>query len=137
MIDERTLMVFDKSRDGKARLTQNFRVSEFACKDGTRPIFVHPYIPVICQIHRNVFGYSFTPNSTYRTIPHNKVSGGASNSNHIYGLAVDIPAGGKVKPKEMYEFWDRVLGNWGELGLYSWGIHIGIQRERKRFNGNT
>lgn len=129
--------VFSRSRDGSRYLAPNFQVREFACQDGSDPVFIHPLLPVICQAVRNYFDYPFSPGSAYRTVSHNasEAVGGAAGSNHIYGLAVDIPVSGKVTARQVYDFLDRLLGNWGELGLYSWGVHVGMSNTKKRFRG--
>lgn len=131
------ILVFSKSEEGDKFLTPNFRVREFACKDGTDTIFIHPFIPIVCQLVRNYFDMPFTPNSAYRTITHNKNEGGATNSSHIRGRAVDIPANKGVTPKQLYDFVDKLFGNWGEVGIYNWGIHVGIQDTKKRFTNSS
>lgn len=128
-------MVFSKSTDGALYLTNNFQVKEFACHDGTDVIVIHPYIPHICQLVRNKFSMPFAPNSAYRTVTHNKSVGGATKSNHIFGRAVDIPAKKGVTPKQLYDYVDSLFGEWGEIGIYSWGIHVGIQEKKVRFTG--
>lgn len=126
---------YSKSVSGELKLTPNFKVKEFACQDGTDPVVVHALIPIICQAVRNWFGYSFTPNSAYRTTAHNKSVGGAERSKHMYGKAVDIPATDKVTPKELYNFLDKLCGNSCEIGLYSWGVHVAVSETKSRFNG--
>lgn len=126
-------MLFSKSNDGQVYLTTNFQVKEFACSDGSDAILIHPFIPLICQVVRNKFNMPFTPNSAYRTVAHNKNVKGANKSNHIYGRAVDIPAKNGVTPKQLYDYVDSIFGNWGEIGIYNWGIHVGIQDNKKRF----
>lgn len=126
-------LTLSKREVGHLNMTNNFKVSEFACKDGSDPIVINPLIPLICQAVRNWFGYPFTPNSAYRTITHNKNEGGSSSSYHIYGKAVDIPAKGSVTPKMLYDFVDKLCGDSCEVGLYNWGIHVGICNQKKRF----
>ena len=107
MTDEvNSVMAFSLAEDGEKYLAKNFRVKEFACKDGSDPVFIHRMIPIWCQQIRDKFGYPFRPNSAYRTVSHNakKDVGGAARSYHLYGLAVDIPAKGDVTPKMLYEF---------------------------------
>ncbi len=130
-----TAKIYSRKRDSGIRLTPHFCVREFACQDGSDPILIHALLPWICQAVRNYFDYPFSPTSAYRTVSHNKAVGGAALSNHIYGRAVDIPVSGKVSPKEVYDFLDRLLGDQGELGLYDWGVHVGIQSAKKRFRG--
>ena len=132
-----SVMVFSKAADGNTYLTKNFRVKEFACQDGSDPIFIHPMVPRWCQLARDKFGYPFTPNSAYRTVSHNaKPSvGGAARSNHLYGLAVDIPEGPGATPQQLYDFFDELLGDSGELGIYSWGVHVAVSKTKSRFRG--
>ena len=131
------VLVFSKAADGGKYLTKNFRVKEFACQDGSDPIFIHPQIPRWCQAARDRFGYPFTPNSAYRTVSHNasKAVGGAARSYHIYGMAVDIPAGASTTPQQLYDFFDQLLGDTGELGIYSWGVHVAVSKTKSRFKG--
>ena len=131
------ILVFSKATEGENFITPNFRVREFACEDGTDSIFIHPFIPLVCQMVRNYFDMPFTPNSAYRTIAHNKNVGGATNSSHTRGRAVDIPANKGVTPNQLYDFVDKLFGNWGEVGIYSWGIHVGIQDTKKRFTDSS
>lgn len=130
--------IFSRSQDGAGKLTTNFVAKEFACQDGSETIVVNELVPVVCQIVRNWFGYSFTPNSAYRTVAHNKNVGGASRSNHIYGLAVDIPAkSGKCTPRELYNFLDKLFSDSCEIGLYNWGVHFAATKEKSRFTDST
>lgn len=128
-------MVFSKSTDGELYVAPNFQVKEFACSDGSDVVVIHPFIPHICQLVRNKFNMPFSPNSAYRTVTHNKSVGGANKSNHIYGRAVDIPAKRGVTPKQLYDYVDTLFGEWGEIGIYTWGIHVGIQEKKERFTG--
>lgn len=64
---------------------------------------------------------------------HNANVGGVTNSNHLYGKAADLHS--RKSPEEMYQVADEVLGNTGELGLYDWGIHVGVNCKYSRFRG--
>ena len=64
---------------------------------------------------------------------HNANVGGVSNSNHLVGNAADLHS--TKTPQEMYRVAEAVLGNTGELGLYSWGIHVGVNCKYSRYNG--
>ena len=70
--------------------------------------------------------------SGVRCPQHNANVGGVSNSLHKYGKAADLHS--SKTPQEMYRVAEEVLGNTGELGLYDWGIHVGIGKY-SRFNG--
>lgn len=62
---------------------------------------------------------------------HNAAVGGVGNSNHLYGRAADLHS--SKHPQEMYRVAEEVLGNTGELGLYDWGIHVGVNCTYSRF----
>ena len=64
---------------------------------------------------------------------HNTNVGGVANSNHLTGNAADLHS--EKTPQEMYRVAEEVLGNSGELGLYSWGIHVGVNCKYSRYNG--
>lgn len=62
--------------------------------------------------------------SGVRCSQHNANVGGVANSLHLYGKAADLHS--EKSPQEMYRVAEEVLGNTGELGLYDWGIHVGV-----------
>lgn len=64
---------------------------------------------------------------------HNAAVGGVGNSNHLYGRAADLHS--KKSPEEMARVAEEVMGNTGELGIYSWGIHVGVNCKYSRYNG--
>lgn len=63
---------------------------------------------------------------------HNANVGGVANSLHVAGKAADLHS--TASPQKMKAVAEEVLGNTGELGLYSWGIHVGVGKYN-RFNG--
>ena len=80
---------FSKKSQGNINLTPNFKVREFACKDGTDKILIDLELLALLQLIRDTMGTPITINSGYRTAKHNKRVGGASNSYHLYGRAFD------------------------------------------------
>lgn len=73
--------------------------------------------------------------SGVRCKEHNAEVGGAKNSNHLYGKAADIHSD-KLSPQQLYDLAQRQLGNTGELGIYSWGIHFAPEGKYSRFKGD-
>jgi hypothetical protein len=71
--------------------------------------------------------------SGVRCPQHNADVGGVANSNHLYGKSADLHS--EKSPEEMYLVADEILGNTGELGLYNWGIHVGVNCKYSRFTG--
>lgn len=133
---ENTVMVFSLAADGEKQLTPNFKVKEFACKDGSDPVFIHPSVPMWCQAVRDTFGYAFRPNSAYRTVSYNAgIKDASPKSKHCLGLAVDIPAKDGTTPQQLYDFFEDLLGDTGGLGLYSWGVHVDPRPVKSRWKG--
>ena len=64
---------------------------------------------------------------------HNSAVGGVGSSNHLYGRAADLHS--EKTPEEMARVAEEVLGKTGELGIYSWGIHVGVNCKYSRFRG--
>lgn len=62
--------------------------------------------------------------SGVRCRQHNANVGGVANSLHLTGNAADLHS--SKSPAEMYRVAEEVLAGTGELGLYDWGIHVGI-----------
>lgn len=71
--------------------------------------------------------------SGVRCKQHNADVGGVANSNHLYGKAADLHS--DKTPEEMAQVAESVMGNTGELGIYDWGIHVGVNCKYSRYNG--
>ena len=80
-----------KLTKNSGKISEHFSASEFASHDGaTNLLFDYDLIPILERLRE----YVETPisnNSAYRTVARNKHEGGASNSYHLYGRAIDIP----------------------------------------------
>ena len=64
---------------------------------------------------------------------HNRNVGGVENSDHKTGNAADLHS--NKSPEEMARVAEEVMGNTGQIGIYSWGIHVGINPVYSRFYG--
>lgn len=71
--------------------------------------------------------------SGVRCRQHNANVGGVANSNHLTGNAADLHSG--KFPEEMARVAEEVMGNTGEIGIYDWGIHVGVNCKYSRFYG--
>ena len=125
---------YSKAQNGNEKLTANFKVKEFACKDGSDPIFIAPELVEILQKIRTHFGKSVTINSGFRTATYNKKIGGATYSQHLYGKASDIVVNG-VKPKEVAKYVETLMPNKGGIGIYSTFVHVDVRETKSRWNG--
>lgn len=122
---------FSKKTNGNMYLSTNFKVSEFACKDGTDKVLIDNEMVFILQKIREIAGKAVVINSAYRTVSHNKKQGGASNSYHLYGRAFDIKSSGLTV--------DEICAIANTLGVkgiikYSNFVHIDSRVSRYHYN---
>jgi len=138
-----TVRVYSKSQDGQSRpymlngkRCTNFTVREFACHDGSDPVFISPELVTVLQDVRTHFkaATNVGDHSGFRTATHNKNVGGSATSQHLYGMAADLHVVG-VAPKEVYAYLDKKYPGTYGIGLYSWGVHVDVRKEKSRWNG--
>ena len=129
-----TIKAYSKAKDGNKKLSTNFRVKEFACTDGSDPIFIDSDLVNVLQKIRTHFGKSVTITSAYRTPTKNKAAGGTTYSQHLYGRAADIKVKG-VTPKKVAAYAETLLKNKGGIGIYSTFTHIDVRATKSRWNG--
>lgn len=135
------IQVYSLSKEGYKQLTPNFRVREFRCKDGSDPIFVDGELVSILQKIREHFGKALIITSGYRTPTHNKSSGGAAYSQHLYGRAADFKVSG-VGPDTVAAYAETLLPGRGGIGVYppkagraeGW-VHVDTRPEKSRWRG--
>lgn len=128
------IKAYSKAKDGNKKVATNFRVKEFACTDGSDPIFIDSDLVNILQKIRTHFGKSVTITSAYRTPGRNKSVGGTTYSQHLYGKAADIKVNG-VSPKKVAAYAETLLKNKGGIGTYSTFTHIDVRSTKARWKG--
>lgn len=119
-------------KHGQKMLSKNFRVKEFACKDGSDLILIDDKLVDALQKIRDFFGNPITINSAYRNATYNKKIGGVSNSQHTKGTASDIVVK-NVNPVDVANYAEYLLGDKGGIGLYSNFVHIDTREKRARW----
>lgn len=122
-------------------ITEHFKFSEFACKDGTQvPIQFFDNVKALCmnlEVIRSHINRSIIITSGYRTESHNKKVGGAKYSMHLCGKAADMKVKGMTS-KEIYEVIEELIGK-GEIqqgGLSKIDlkrVHYDIRGYKKRW----
>lgn len=126
--------VYNIATEANVKASEHFKVSEFACKDGSSIVLIHQYLIDALEAIRTAAGNKpITINSGYRTYTHNKNIGGASASYHLYGLAADIVISG-MTAEQMAKVASAALGNKGGVGLYNGYIHVDGRVNRYRFD---
>ena len=108
---------YSLAKDGGKKLSANFTVKEFRCKDGTDPIFIDNALVKLLQNIRDHFGKAVTITSAYRTAAHNKAVKGATYSQHCYGMAADIRVQG-VAVETVAAYAETLLKDTGGIGRY-------------------
>lgn len=129
-----TIKAYSKSKDGNKKLSANFKVKEFACTDGSDPIFIDSELVSVLQKIRTHFGKAVTITSAYRTPTKNEAVGGTFCSMHLYGKAADIKVNG-VSPERVAAYAEKLLPNKGGIGKYQTFTHIDIRENSSRWNG--
>ena len=118
--------------DGNKKLSDNFTVSEFKCKDGSDKVLIDTDLVDILQKVRTHFNKPVTINSAYRNATYNKKIGGASKSQHVYGTAADIVVK-DTKPEDVAKYVEFLMPNKGGIGLYSTFTHVDVRVVRARW----
>jgi len=129
-----TIYAYSKAKNGKTNIAPNFKVREFACSDGSDPVFIDSELVNILQKIRTHFGKPVTITSAYRTPGKNKAVGGTTYSQHLYGCAADIKVKGAT-PKQVADYAEKLLHNRGGIGIYSSFTHIDTRATKARWKG--
>ena len=127
---------YSLAKDGTTYISKNFRVREFACKDGSDPIFIDDELVGVLQQIRDHFGKAVTITSAFRTASYNssKKVGGAKYSQHLYGKAADIKVSG-VAASVVADFAETLMPSTGGIGRYSTFTHVDVRKVKSRWNG--
>lgn len=123
------------------KLTKNFSLKEFNCKDGTPvPKMYYQNVQELAnnlQILRDHLGVPVEiTGSGYRTPSHNKKVNGAKNSQHLTASAADINSKGDT-PKELAAIIEKLIKEGkmkqGGLGIYTRFVHYDIRGTKARW----
>lgn len=128
------IYAYSKAKDGNKVLSKNFKLREFACQDGSDPVFVAPELVGVLQEVRDHFGKPVNINSGFRTATHNKKVDGAAQSQHLYGTAADISISG-VSPIIIASYLETLMPKKGGIGIYKTFVHVDVREQKSRWNG--
>lgn len=118
-------------KDANEKVGQNFKVREFACKDGSQVVFIDSYLVSILDTLRNQVGKPVYITSGYRTPTRNKEVGGAKYSYHMRGMAADIRIEG-MTAKEIANKLNKIIPYGCGIIVYNTWVHIDTRTEKYR-----
>ena len=124
------------------QLTDNFKLSEFRCKDGTDvPDDLRENVQLLCknlQVLRDHIGKPIRVISGYRSPKYNRRIGGAKKSQHMLAKAADIKIKG-MKPPEIKAVIVKLIKEGkmmpGGVGLYTTFTHYDVRGRNARWYG--
>ena len=134
-----SLEAYSRTKDGGTPLSPNFRVREFACRDGSDPVFIDSALVDLLQRIRDHFGQPVTITSGYRTAEHNAKVGGAKSSQHLLGRAADIQVA-DTSVEDVAAYAESLMPAWGGVGRYpvktgrakGW-VHVDTRANKSRW----
>ena len=124
------------------QLTKNFKLEEFACRDGSLPegdLLVNcQELAENLQVLRDHIGKPIHIISGYRPPAYNKKIGGAEKSQHLLARAADIKVSG-MAPVEIHAKILKLIKagemKQGGLGKYSTFVHYDTRGTAARWSG--
>ena len=127
--------VYDMTTEANRQLSTHFQLHEFACTDGSKPVFLSQALVDILENVRVHFGAAVHIHSGYRTVSFNaSLQGSSKKSQHCNGLAADLHVD-RHTHQEVSNSACQLLGDHGGVGLYSWGVHIDVRANKSRWKG--
>ena len=129
--------VYSLAAEGGRQVTPHFKVREFACNDGSDPVFISQALADILENIRVHFGAAVHIHSGYRTVSFNaSLPDSSKKSQHCNGLAADIQVEGHT-PVEVYNYACSLLGDHGGVGIYNTFVHVDVRASKSRFDYRT
>lgn len=124
------------------QLTKNFKLEEFACRDGSLPegelLENCQELAENLQVLRDHLGKPINIISGYRPPAYNKKIGGAKKSQHLLARAADIKVKG-MAPAEVHSTILKLIKagemKQGGLGKYSTFVHYDTRGTAARWGG--
>ena len=123
------------------KITDNFYLNEFNCKDGT--VVPSVYMGNVCklaeqlEVIRDIVRAPIRINSSYRHTEYNRAIGGSSKSQHLTASAADITIDGMTAQEVwrlLYQLMEDGHIHNGGLGKYNTFTHIDIRTNPARWD---
>lgn len=117
--------------EGNLKISEHFKVKEYACKDGSQVVFVDEKLRLMLEALRSKIGKPVIITSGYRTPEWNKKCGGAKYSYHMRGMAADIKVNG-MTPKELAKELEKIAGDECGIIVYKSWVHFDVRTSKHR-----
>lgn len=114
------------------KISEYFWLHEFESPDTGEVLIGSPRLLECCDKLRKRVGQPMSPSSAYRTKAHNKKVGGAPNSQHQLGTAVDFPTPKGLTVDEFAVLME--LAGFDGIGRYDWGCHGDVRGAKARWD---
>ena len=125
---------YSLKKSGNNLISKNFKVKEFASKDGSDTVLIDSTLVDYLQMIRSHFGKPLMITSGYRSAEYNASVGGTKTSYHTRGMAADIQVTG-VNPV-IVGMYAQTIGV-GGIGLYAYTsggfIHVDTRPQQYRW----
>lgn len=123
-------MIFKgESKYKDKKLTEHFKVGEITCKDGSPSYVINSAVLEGLEKLRNIINKPIYITSGYRSETYNKKVGGAKDSQHVKGNAIDFSIKG-MSSLEIYNILrqNNLLGPvFKGIGLYDTFVHVDVR----------
>ncbi|MDW7660600.1 MAG: D-Ala-D-Ala carboxypeptidase family metallohydrolase [Bacillota bacterium] len=114
------------------RISPNFILREFQCKDGSHQVAIHHQLLEKLQQLRDMAQKPVLITSGYRNPSHNAKVCGSSTSRHLTGEAADIQIPG-LHPDEVAQL--AVAAGFTGIGIYDSFTHVDVRPVPVRWRG--
>lgn len=119
----------------RIQITKNFSLHEFQCT-GSGQVHDHVMLDEVLlaklQQLRDAINRPIIINSAFRCPVRNREVGGAAQSQHLYGTAVDIRVNG-MTPRQVAADAEKI--GFGGIGTYNTFVHLDTRAGKARWNG--
>ena len=124
------MKIYRMHNDRNKKVSENFKVREYACKNGSDLVLVDDELAELLQQLRDKLGVLHI-NSGFRTAEWNDKVGGKPYSYHLAGMAADIYVK-NVSPKKVAQTASEILGAHGGVILYTNFVHVDVRKNYYR-----
>lgn len=123
--------------DGEHKIRPNFKVSEFACSNGSSVVLVSSQTLNWIQEIREFLRNSIRVTSSHRPLEYNRKIGSSDKSQHVLGTAVDLACPRYLTVEQFADVIKWVTGGNCGIGIYKESnfVHLDSRGYKARWYG--